>query len=193
MNVCPQDSKITPCTRKGDSDRWCCGDSDSCCKSNIGVITLAQVLGAGLSSSSSSLSSVASQTPGARTIQTVTETTLPSASSTAQTRPTESALSEDTKDLGKGIIVVIVIAATAGMAGLVVGCWFVRRRLRKSRGQATDEHGPVRYKADAHQAPMIHEVGGAERKAELYSRSTLYELATEPSELDSSESRPRKK
>jgi hypothetical protein len=187
MNVCPQDSKITPCTGKGDSDRWCCGDSDSCCKSNIGVISLAQVLGAGVSSSSSS---VGSQTSSGRTIETVTETTLMSASPTAQTSPTESAHNDDPKDLAKGIIVVIVIAAIAGVVGVVVGCWFVRRRLRKSRTQAINEHGPVvLYKDDAHQAPVVHEVGVAETKPELYSRSPPCELGSEPSELDSSESR----
>lgn len=196
MNVCPQDSRITPCTGKGDSDRWCCGDSNSCCKSNIGVISLAQVLGAGVSSSSSSsssLSSVGSPTSSTRTVETVTETTLMSASSTIRTDPAESAHQDEPKSVARGVIAIIVIAAIAGIMGIGAGCWFVRRRLRKTRSQAMDGHGPVvTYKVDAYQAPEIHEAGVAETKPELDSHSPPYELASEPSELDSSESRPSK-
>lgn len=186
MNVCPQDSKITPCTGKGDSDKWCCGDSNSCCKSRVGVITLDQVLGAGISSSSSSSSS-------ARTFRTATETAIISALPTAQTTPTESAHNDDPRDLARGIIAIVVIAAIAGVAGVVVGCWLVRRRLRKSRRLATREHGPViMYKTDTHQAPVIYEVGAGETKPELYSRSTPCELGSEPCELGSSQSRAAK-
>lgn len=193
MNVCPQDSKITPCTGQGDSDKWCCGDSDSCCKTNIGVITLPQVLGAGISLSSLSSSSVGGQTASAQIIKTATETALMSASPTAQTSPTDSVRNGDSINLARGIVAVVVIAAIAGVAGVVVGCWFVRRRLRRGQSQAMDEHGPVVIsKVETDQAPMIHEVGVAEEKPELCSRSAPYELASEPCELDSSESRPGK-
>jgi hypothetical protein len=182
MNVCPQDSKITPCTGKGDSDRWCCGGSDSCCKSNIGVITLDQVLGHGVSSSSLSISI---QTSSARLIETVTETALVSTSPTITVGPTESTQSDNSKKPLGGIIAGIVVGAIAGIAWVVVGCWFIRRRLRKTQSQALNEHGPVGYSAEAHHAPVTHEMGSVEKRQELYDRSAPYELASEPSELES--------
>lgn len=185
MNVCPQDSKVTPCTGEGSSDKWCCGGSDSCCKSNIGVITLEQVLGVSVLSSSLG---AASQTSSTQTIETInTVAVVPTTSLTAATSSAERTQNSDEKRLLGVVVAGIVIGVMAGIAWLAAGLWLLRRRFRKKSAQANNEHEcDISYNSEVYFVPPIQEMESEEKTQELNGHALPHELASELPELDSS-------
>lgn len=122
MNICPtggyETSRIMPCDGTATSERWCCGDSDDCCTTNDGVVTLKQVF-AGVTSSVVSSTALTSPT-SAQAPETVTSI------GTSATMPRS-------RDLAGGVIAGIVVGVIFGLALFLAIFLHFRRRSRERK------------------------------------------------------------
>jgi uncharacterized protein HemX len=106
------------CDGTATSERWCCGTSTDCCSTNVGVVTLKQVFG---DRSSTSF------TPPSSTLTSVPSQTTSSATTGGDTTKTNTSESSPRRN-DAGVIAGAVIATAVGIAILLAGFCFARRR-----------------------------------------------------------------
>ncbi|KAH7070781.1 hypothetical protein BKA63DRAFT_84333 [Paraphoma chrysanthemicola] len=136
LNLCPSSrldfghARLTPCNGRADSERWCCGTSIDCCASN-GVISLAQVLGGALSSSTAT-SATPTTIPISRTASSSARSSLASESARgAEAAATSNSSLSNQGDrktgLSTGAIVGIAVGVVAGVVLLGAAIFFTQR------------------------------------------------------------------
>ena len=127
---------MTPCSGKADSEKWCCGDTNACCESGVGVVKIAQVFGREVEV----LSSVASAASRSRSSSSMVAASTPSSLSGIQGKKSEQ------EGLGGGVIAGSVIGALAGLAVLAAVVLFgLRRRKNRRLGFAEGSMAPPQY------------------------------------------------
>ena len=179
LNVCDQtrngfgNTALTPCTGQADSDRWCCGGSNDCCTTNVGVVKLAEVFGGTISSSivSSATSSATSRASSAASSAASATASSASASTTggsATASPAPSSGSSEKKSsLSGGAIAGIVIGAIAGLALVAAAIFFARRAAMYKKRAAAPSSNYVEAPANPPQYPDQGYVGpGSEKYAQ---------------------------
>ncbi|OAL42961.1 hypothetical protein IQ07DRAFT_593480 [Pyrenochaeta sp. DS3sAY3a] len=175
LNICDQvrnsfgNTPLTPCNGRADSERWCCGDSNACCTSNVGVVRLAQVFGGVLSSSiagsatpttSLALSTGASTSATASTSGTGSSSSSPSSSSS--TTPNQGG---GDSGLSSGAIAGIVIGVVAGLALLAAAIFFWRRSAKYKKQALGPQYAeapggyPGGYRDQEHAAVPVEKYG----------------------------------
>lgn len=175
LNVCDQvrnsfgNTPLTPCNGRADSERWCCGDSNACCTSNVGVVRLAQVFGGVLSSSivssATRTTSLASST-GALTSATASTsgTGSPSSSPSSSSSTTPNQGGGDS-GLSSGAIAGIVIGAVAGLALLAAAIFFWRRSAKYKKQALVPQYAeapegyPGGYRDQEHAGVPVEKYG----------------------------------
>ncbi|KAF1836905.1 hypothetical protein BDW02DRAFT_203718 [Decorospora gaudefroyi] len=134
LNVCAGsrdedlESFMIPCNGRPDSEKWCCGQSTSCCDDpdSPDLVILPQTLGGTISPSSSTRSSSRSTRTSAYDY---TSTTSASSSSSSD---------DDDEGLSAGALAGIVVGAVAGVALLAAAIFFaLRARKYKKRADAS--------------------------------------------------------
>ncbi|KAH7082486.1 hypothetical protein FB567DRAFT_630835 [Paraphoma chrysanthemicola] len=191
LNLCPTSrldfghAPLTPCNGRADSERWCCGTSIDCCASNVGVISLAQVLGGALSSSTAT-----SATTTTIPISSTTSSSVGSSSASGSARGAEAAATSNSTmadqgdrntGLSTGAIAGIAVGVVASVALLGAAVFFVQRA-KKYKQKVT---APNLAEAPQSQAPCYEAQGQgviAEKDAYAY-RSEL--PGAPPAELHS--------
>ena len=146
---------LVPCDGTATSDRWCCGGTNACCTSNVGVVLLAQVLGGTIVNSSTATSSATTLSSAASSNAATTRSSTSPVSAGASTTPTStdaaagsnsssSSSSGSGSKLSGGAIAGIVIGALAGVALLAAAIFFARRAtMWKKKASAVPETGAV--------------------------------------------------
>jgi hypothetical protein len=186
---------MVPCDGTATSERWCCGDSNNCCTSNLGVIQLAQVLGGTLSSiessatrsstmatslASSNAAATGSSTPASASASTPTSTGAGSGSNSSF-----SSSSNTGSRLSGGAIAGVVIGALAGVALLAAAIFFARRAaMWKRKASAAPEIGGVPpytqhgngYGPTTGYDASINDKHAHAHQGELYGSATTHEL-----------------
>ncbi|KAF3038049.1 hypothetical protein E8E11_002169 [Didymella keratinophila] len=205
LDVCQQtknlfgNTPMVPCDGTATSERWCCGDSNNCCTSNVGVVRLAQVLGGTLSSIvSSSAGSSTTVTSSARLNAATTGSPMP-ASANASSTPTStdaasassllssssSSSSNSDSKLSGGAITGIVIGALAGIALLGAAIFFARRAaMWKKKASAAPEAGEASaytqhsngYGRTAGHDPSMNDKYAHAHQGEMYGSAQTHEL-----------------
>ncbi|CAO2650245.1 Nn.00g015370.m01.CDS01 [Neocucurbitaria sp. VM-36] len=198
LNVCDQvrgafgNTPLTPCTGRADSDRWCCGDSNACCTSNVGVVRLAQVLGGALSSSivSSATSRATSSGPTAASSASATASSASvstaSASGTGASAAATSAAAGQSKKTGLsgGAIAGIVIGAIAGLALFAAVLFFARRAAMYKKKAAASNYVEAPANPYPPQYPDQGYVGpGSEKYAQQNQHTQRFANSLPPTEL----------
>lgn len=132
MDICPAGiTEVMSCDGTATSERWCCGTSTDCCSTNVGVVTLKQVFGDRSSILSTPASSISTSfTPPSSTSTSVPSQTISSATAGEDTTKTNASESNPRKN-NAGIISGVVIATAVGVAVLLAGFCFARRRFRQ--------------------------------------------------------------
>ncbi|KAF2994170.1 hypothetical protein E8E13_001256 [Curvularia kusanoi] len=158
-------NQITPCDGTANSTRWCCGQSNACCASNVDVVTLDQVLGQVSSSTSiqSSTATSSSSPTSSSTSAPPTPTASGKANASGIANPGQGNGDSSSSGLGGGAIAGIAIGVIAGVALTAAALFFARRASQKKRAATVVSGGSSVAELPYNQVPQ--EIGATTKYA----------------------------
>lgn len=132
MDICPAGiTEVMSCDGTATSERWCCGTSTDCCSTNVGVVTLKQIFGDKSSTSSASASSILNSFTSTSSTSTAVPSQTTSSATAGEENTKTSAPESSMRKNNAGVIAGAVIATAVGVAVLLAGFYFTRRRSRQ--------------------------------------------------------------